>query len=66
MGARRADQTWRRSSRCANGTCLEVAFDSESVYLRDSKDPDGPVLQFSHSAWRDLVGDIKASDFTRS
>ena len=65
MGTRRADQIWRRSSRCANGACLEMAFDSESVYLRDGKDPDGPVLEFTHSAWRDLVGGIKASDFGR-
>jgi hypothetical protein len=27
--------------------------------LRSSVDPDGPILAFTPSAWRDLIADIK-------
>ena len=50
---------WHRSSLCGNSTCVEVASDSEFVYLRDGKDPAGPVLTFSHEAWRSWIEDIK-------
>jgi Domain of unknown function (DUF397) len=41
---------WRKASYSfANGNCIEVA---SGVRVRDSKDPDGPVLRFSPDAWR--------------
>lgn len=61
--------TWRKSSRCAKGNCVEVASPAfrkstrcskggcievatgDVVLMRDSKDPDGPVLAFDRSAW---------------
>jgi hypothetical protein len=32
------------------------------VAVRDSKDPDGPKLFFSVSAWQDLLAQIKAGE----
>jgi hypothetical protein len=29
------------------------------VLLRGSGDPDGPILAFTHAAWRDLTARIK-------
>jgi hypothetical protein len=41
---------WRKATRSgSNADCVEVA---DGVMVRDSKDPDGPVLAFSPAAWQ--------------
>lgn len=50
-----SDAQWRKSSRSGgggDGNCVEVAFVSEAVAVRDSKDPDGPALAFPADSWR--------------
>ena len=44
---------WRKSSYTGNNgaNCVEVAA-SGPVFVRDSKDPRGPVLEFTPQAWR--------------
>ncbi|MCW2639774.1 MAG: hypothetical protein JWP76_2080 [Dactylosporangium sp.] len=53
---------WRKSTRSSNqGNCVEVADNRPGVvYVRDSKDPDGPVLSFESDAWRAFIEDIKS------
>jgi hypothetical protein len=63
MGTQAMKTGWRRSSRCGSGACLEVADDAEAVYVRDSKVADGPILEFSHQAWRDLIRAVRNDDF---
>ncbi|SHF40126.1 DUF397 domain-containing protein [Streptoalloteichus hindustanus] len=47
---------WRKSSYSAlNNDCVEVAPASGDVAVRDSKNPDGPALTFSHSQWRSFL-----------
>lgn len=52
---------WRKSSRSlnANAECVEVAVTPRSVGLRDSKDPDGPVLALDTQSWAALIGAVK-------
>jgi hypothetical protein len=46
---------WRKSTRSqANGDCVEFAELEDAVALRDSKNPSGPPLLFSHSEWQTL------------
>jgi hypothetical protein len=49
---------WVKSSRSfSNGNCVEVAeLPGGSVGVRHSKDPDGPVLQFTRGAWHAFLG----------
>jgi hypothetical protein len=54
---------WRRSTRCDNGHCIEVAFVDEAVMIRDSKAPDGPLLHFSLEEWRAFAAGIQAGEF---
>lgn len=54
-----AGAKWRKSTRSGSngGDCVEVADKLPGlVAVRDSKDPDGPVLTFSHAAWTIFVG----------
>ncbi|MFD4400295.1 DUF397 domain-containing protein [Kitasatospora sp. NPDC058478] len=59
------DTTWRKSSYSGgqNG-CIEVADGFTGVQpVRDSKDPDGPVLRFRSPAWRAFVAAVRAGEF---
>lgn len=53
---------WRRSARCETGACVEVAVLADgTIGMRDSEDPNGPVLTFNPAAWRAFVAGLKAS-----
>ncbi|MEU8378410.1 DUF397 domain-containing protein [Streptosporangium sp. NPDC048865] len=59
---------WRKSSRSSDngGQCVEVAADLPGVVaVRDSKDPDGPMLLFTPVAWRTFVGGVKFGELDR-
>ncbi|MFI9152932.1 DUF397 domain-containing protein [Streptomyces sp. NPDC053367] len=49
--------TWRKSSYSGDtgGDCVEVADLRPHLAVRDSKDPDGPVLLFPASTWTRFV-----------
>ncbi|MEU5567593.1 DUF397 domain-containing protein [Micromonospora musae] len=53
---------WRKSTRSGSngGNCVEVADNlPDLVAVRDSKDPDGPVLTFSLTAWAAFIRTTK-------
>lgn len=56
---------WRKSSYSgANGNCVEVArFQERALAVRDSKDPSGPVLNFSAEGWSAFLRGVKGGDF---
>lgn len=59
-----ADLAWRRSSYCANGACVEIAYAADGEYLlRDGKNPNDGTLTFTQAGWRYLLGELKAGKF---
>ena len=49
---------WRKSSYSGNGggDCVEVARSLPGVVaVRDSKNPDGPILTFSRDEWASFI-----------
>lgn len=51
---------WRKSSYSSDSAnCVEVAGFEDTVLLRDSKDPVGPVLSFGAAAWHRLVAAVQ-------
>ena len=49
---------WRKSSTSLSGECIEVAGSRSTVFVRDSKDRDGPTLAFPGDAWRTFVSGL--------
>jgi len=54
---------WRKSSYCGNSTCVEVAFTTSFVALRDSKDVDKAALIYSHEEWEAFLNGVKTGEF---
>ncbi|GAB1645195.1 hypothetical protein KRMM14A1259_56180 [Krasilnikovia sp. MM14-A1259] len=57
---------WRKSTRsAANGHCVEIAQVAGEVLVRNSRDPEGPVLAFGAAGWRAFLSGVRAGEFDR-
>jgi predicted secreted Zn-dependent protease len=54
---------WRRSKRCASGSCVEVARVGELFLMRDSKNLDVTPLAFDRDTWQDFITGVKSDEF---
>ena len=54
---------WRKSSYSSTTDCVEVDNRENYVFVRDSKDPDGPELAFTRSEWEAFIQGVKAGEF---
>ena len=54
--------TWRKSSYSGNngGQCVEVGNAACVIAVRDSKDPQGPMLAFGMQGWQRFTDRVKA------
>jgi hypothetical protein len=53
---------WQASSFSTTGDCVEIAELGDMVGVRDSKDPDGPVIELTRSEWRTFIEAVKRGD----
>lgn len=60
----RAHTTFIKSSFSEGGDCVEVTR-TEVIGVRNSKDPDGPVLLVSRTGWEAFANGMLAGDFRR-
>jgi hypothetical protein len=44
---------------------VEIAVQSQSVVVRDSKDVTGPVLRFAEESWTDFLAGVRSGRFDR-
>ena len=55
---------WRKSSKSNDqGLCVEVAFNAETVYVRDSKSPNIGPFAFTADEWEAFVSGVKNDEF---
>ncbi|MBL1080134.1 DUF397 domain-containing protein [Nocardia sp. 2] len=64
MKADLAQAHWFKSSRSGGSKeCVEVAFLTDAVGVRDSKDPTGPALFLHPEAWDRFTAGVRAGRF---
>jgi hypothetical protein len=55
---------WRKSSySSSNANCVEVRSETQVIDVRDSKNPDGPVLSFGSEDWAVFIAGVKQGEF---
>jgi hypothetical protein len=56
---------WRKSTASGGGSgnCVEVSITSESVFMRHSQSPNGPVLAFSLPEWEAFLTGVRDGEF---
>jgi hypothetical protein len=54
---------WRRSSYCANGSCIEVALDGHRVGIRDNKDLGAGELWLTPAEFRGFIAAVRDNFF---
>jgi uncharacterized protein DUF397 len=57
---------WHKSTRSGGngGDCVEVAVNLPGIVaVRDTKDPDGAALVFTHAEWLAFVGGVRDGEF---
>ncbi|MCX4731394.1 DUF397 domain-containing protein [Streptomyces sp. NBC_01363] len=49
---------WQKSSHSGSegGECVEVAAHPAAIHIRDSKNPDGPILTVAPTTWAAFAG----------
>jgi hypothetical protein len=57
--------TWIKSSLSfSNGNCVEAAtLPDGMIGIRDSKNPEGPVLRFTPGEWEAFLGGARRGEF---
>jgi hypothetical protein len=54
---------WRTALSCDGGACVEVAADQNSILIRNSRQPSGPLIEYTPEEWHEFVSGIKKGDF---
>jgi hypothetical protein len=49
---------WRKSSYSDPNDCVELAWPGELIAIRDSKNPDGPMLRFAQPQLAALISNL--------
>lgn len=53
---------WRKASYSQVSDCVEVASVNGNVAVRDSKNPDGPILMYTAAGWRAFINSAKSGE----
>lgn len=61
---RRAIRWIKASVSAGNGACVEVAsIKEDEILVRNSRDPEGPILSFTNAEWVAFLAGAKAGEF---
>ena len=54
---------WRKSTKSSHGGCVEVRFVADYVQIRNSREPDGPILVFTTDEWDAFLAGAQEREF---
>ncbi len=63
MAGNEATRQWTKSSRSESGGCVEVGMEADSVWVRNSTDPDGPSICFFYREWSAFLDGVRRGKF---
>jgi uncharacterized protein DUF397 len=56
--------TWRKASYSQVSACVEIASAANGIVaMRDSKDPNGPILTYTAAEWQAFLNGAKDGEF---
>lgn len=60
-------EVWYKASASGSGSsnCVEVAFREDCVLVRNSRDPQGPMLVFTSPEWAAFLDGARRGEFDR-
>jgi len=62
--AERSGLAWLKAqSSAGNGQCVEIASATGKIAIRDSKDPDGPILVYTPGEFRAFLDGARNGEF---
>lgn len=61
-----ATVSWQKSTASGGSSseCVQVTRAGAHLWIRDSKDPHGPILELSSQAWTAFLGGLRRDEFT--
>jgi hypothetical protein len=58
-----ASLVWRKSTASADGSCAEVAVGAGVIYIRNSRQADGPFVEFEPREWSAFLEGVRNGEF---
>jgi hypothetical protein len=58
-----ARASWRKATASGNNGCVEITDTAAHVWVRDSKDRQGPVLVFTRQEWTAFLAGARNGEF---
>jgi uncharacterized protein DUF397 len=55
--------SWRKAQASANGGCVEITDTAADVWVRDSKNKQGPILHFTRHEWTAFLAGVRNGEF---
>ena len=55
---------WRKSIHSDTGECVSVALVGDTIGVRDTKNWDGPILEFNSREWSAFLAGVTDGEFT--
>jgi hypothetical protein len=62
-GAGPDSAVWKKSSFSDSAACVETTREGSLTLVRDSKDPNGPILTFNAQEWVAFLSGVRAGEF---
>jgi hypothetical protein len=54
---------WRKSSACSETECVEARIMNSTVQVRNSREPQGPILVFTFEEWQAFLEGVARDEF---